>query len=155
MHFLVGEIRVAALRRHHARLALEALDRVLHEGLLALRDPRLPRRFIANFRRAGEAWFVTRLAHLREHLLPGHAARRRGRFGDHDRSDRLDPLEDALFGFVGVPHAAREQLRQDRDDRDRHEERQYYDDDELLRGLDRGGMRVMFRHDESEKTSVR
>ena len=39
-----------------------------------------------------------------------------------------------------------EELRQKRDDRDRHEKRQHDDDDELLRGLDRGGVRVVFRH---------
>ena len=137
MHFVVGEIGAATLGRHHARLPLVSADGVLDERLLAFRDPRSPCRLVTGLRRARQSGFVTRLAHLREDLLAAQAAVRRRCLGHHDGADRLDSLEYALFVFVRIASSAGEQLRQQSDDRDRYQEREQDNDDELLRSLDR------------------
>ncbi len=98
---------------------------------------------------------MTGLADLRVDLVAGKAAPRPRRLGDHDGADRLDPLEHALLVLGRAARAAREQLREQRDDRDRHDEREQDDDDQLLRGLDRGGVRVVFRHRRGRQVTSR
>src|SRR6266576_6988124 len=59
LHVCIGERRIAALWRHHAAFALETLDRVCIERVIAFRDSCGPRRFVAKLRRARNAGTMT------------------------------------------------------------------------------------------------
>ena len=81
-HRLVGERGRATLRRHEARLTLEAFDRVLVQRVGALRDARAPRGRVADLRRAGDAGAVTGHAGLVEDFFAAEICLRAGcRFG--------------------------------------------------------------------------
>ena len=140
LHFVVGQFAVAALRGHRA----DAADRVLEGELVALRDDLGPRGLVAELRRSREAGLVARLAHLPVDLLAREHALGTGRLGQHDRADGLDPLQHEIVVLRIALLAARDELRNHDRERDRNGEREQHDDDELLRGLDRGGM--LFGH---------
>ena len=132
MDFVVGQVRVAALGGHHARLALEPGERMLEQNLLTLRDARAPRGLVACLGRAREARLMAGFAHLREHLLAGQVAFRTRRFRHDDAADGLDPGDDRVLAPVPGRAAAGHQLRQQSQERDGDREGEQDDDDELL-----------------------
>src|SRR5690349_24617410 len=59
---IVRPVGAAALGRHHTRLAVEPMQRVVVERVLALRDARAPLRLVADLRRTGDAGAMAGLA---------------------------------------------------------------------------------------------
>src|ERR1700722_11371080 len=101
---LVGEIRAAALGGHHSALALEALERMVVEGRLALGDAWPPGRLVAGLGRTGDARAVAGAAHLLEDL--GAILRRRGDRGGTG-SPRVPLDGDGRVVVTGDRHLAR------------------------------------------------
>jgi hypothetical protein len=82
---------------------------------------------------------VTDLAHVLINLLARHASLRRARLDERDLADRLDAVEHPGLGFLpsGRAHVG-DELRHEHDQRNRYQERENDDDDQLFRRLDEG-----------------
>ena len=105
-HGVVGQVHAAALRRHHARRALEALDRVLLERRHALRDARRPGGLVANPRRAGDAGAMAGDAGDSKTDLPSVGCRgARGRRAGGDRA-AVAWIASAQLSCAGDGHLA-------------------------------------------------
>ena len=122
-------------------IALKPLIACSNVSLLALRDDLGPCRLVADLGRARESRLVARLADLAVDLLAGRACPS-GRSASASTTVPTGWMRASTrseFSCHAVL-AARDELREQGGDRDRHGERQQDDDDELLRGLDRGRM---------------
>src|SRR5256884_7513667 len=143
-HFLVGERRVAAARRHRA----DTLDGFANHLAQSFLDARRPGRLVAELRRAGDAGLVAVGADRFVDLLPGAAAGGGAGGTELDPAHGLQAFRDRLVGHrirIGGGTAHHQLHQQDNGD-DRHHERKQDHHDQLLGRLDEGWMRIAGAH---------
>ncbi len=131
--------------RHRANAVLRMAD---HDAL-SLRDHFRPRSLVAELRRAGEPGLVAVLADLVVHVFAASRGLRARRCRELDLADRHDATDDVLVRLIRALHSARDPLRDDHRDRDRHGEREHDHNGELLPVLDRGDVLGVFLHGRS------
>src|SRR6185503_11810616 len=141
---VVGERVVAAARRHGAL----ALERDRQHALQPILEARGPCLRIADLRRARHARLVARATGVLHDGVAGSSAGSRLRLAELHAGHRLDARRHGLgrerIGIRARP--VQDELNDQDDPEDRHEEREQDSDDELLRGLDERGMRVVHGH---------
>src|ERR1051325_3849525 len=141
---VVGQRGVAAAGRHRAF----AFERNRQHALQSILEPRPPRLRSAVLRRARHTGRVAGAAGGLHDGLAGTRARGRRRSAEFNPGHGPDARRHGIgCQRIGIrARAVRHELHDQDNSQDRHEEREHDRNDELLRSLDEGGVRVVHGH---------